>query len=94
METSIDHVGLRELTKHTSSVINRVKEGHEIILTEHGVPVARIAPIKSLAAERLAEAIAKGLATPAENTGPRFQPNPTVVPQGGLVSDLVKDQRA
>ncbi len=71
-----------------------VKEGHEVIVTEHGRPIARIVPIQSRAAERLAEAIAGGWAVPAQRVGPRSRPNPTVKPRGGLVSDLVKEQRA
>lgn len=70
------------------------KDGHEIIVTEHGRPIARIVPIQSRAAERLAEAIEKGWATPAQRTGPRSRPNPTIKPRGGMVSDLIKEQRA
>jgi prevent-host-death family protein len=73
--------------------MSKVKGGHEVIITEHGRPIARIVPIQSRASERLAEAIAKGWASPARRTGPRSQPNPTIRPQGGLVSDLVKEQR-
>lgn len=74
--------------------MGKVKAGHEVIVTEHGRPIARIVPIQSRAAERLAEAVARGWATPAQRTGPRTQPNPTIRPRGGLVSDLVKEQRA
>ncbi len=74
--------------------MGKVKAGHEVIVTEHGRPIARIVPIRSRAAERLAEAIGRGWATPAQRTGPRSRPNPTIKPQGGLVSDLAKDQRA
>jgi prevent-host-death family protein len=94
MDAAIEHVGLRDLTNRTSSIMGRVKEGHAVIVTEHGRPIARIVPIQSRAAERLADAIARGWVTPAQRVGPRSRPDPTVKPVDGLVSDLVKEQRA
>jgi prevent-host-death family protein len=93
VDVPVEHVGLRELTNHTSGVLSKVKEGREVIVTEHGRPIARIVPIQSRAAARLAEAVARGWATPARRTGPRSRPNPTIEPRGGLVSDLIEEQR-
>jgi prevent-host-death family protein len=38
-------VGLREAKENLSRLVNEVKKGAEIILTERGKPVARLAPI-------------------------------------------------
>lgn len=57
-------VGVRELRQSASKILDQVKEGATIEITEHGVPVARLVPItKSLFEEYLAA----GLIIPAEN---------------------------
>lgn len=38
-------VGLREAKANLSRLVNEVKKGTEIILTERGKPVARLAPV-------------------------------------------------
>ena len=37
-------VGIRVLRDNLSRYISRVREGEEVIVTDHGKPVARIAP--------------------------------------------------
>jgi len=38
-------VGIRVLRDNLSRYISRVREGEEVIVTDHGKPVARIAPL-------------------------------------------------
>ena len=38
-------VGVRELRNHTTVVIDAVERGEDVVLTRHGVPIARIMPI-------------------------------------------------
>lgn len=57
-------VGVRELRDHLSAWLERVKAGEEIVITERGRPVARIA--RTTGRERLDELIALGLVTPAQ----------------------------
>jgi len=38
-------VGMREAKENLSRLVNEVKKGTEIILTERGKPVARLAPV-------------------------------------------------
>ena len=64
-------VGVRELRQNASKVLDQVKDGAIIEITEHGVPVARISPItKSL----YDEYIESGLIKPARN--PDWRPHP------------------
>ena len=47
-------VGVRELRQSASKLLDQIKEGATIEITEHGVPVARLVPItKSLYEEYL-----------------------------------------
>ena len=63
-------VGVRELRQSASKVLDAVKAGAIIEITEHGVPVARLAPITSSLYE---EYIESGLIKPAEN--PDWRPH-------------------
>ena len=40
-----ESVSLYEAKTHLSSLVDRVAEGEEIIITKHGVPYAQLAPI-------------------------------------------------
>ncbi|CAN2168658.1 Phd Antitoxin of toxin-antitoxin stability system [Candidatus Nanopelagicaceae bacterium] len=84
-------VGVRELRQQASRVLDLVKKGEVIVVTEHGKPIAEIVPIKKTKLERLIE---QGAVTPAKkpfdadlwnNTdGPRY-------PNG--VEEFLKERR-
>ena len=61
--------GVRELRQSASKILDQVKDGVTIEITEHGVPVARLVPITKSLYE---EYIAAGLIIPAENPNWRF----------------------
>ncbi|MBS4008865.1 MAG: type II toxin-antitoxin system prevent-host-death family antitoxin [Clostridium sp.] len=65
-------VGMREAKENFSRLVNEVKKGTEIILTERGKPVARLAPIneESLSlASRLSKLEHAGMLEPANRAG-------------------------
>jgi len=66
-----------------------VKEGEEVVVTDHGKPVARLVPIDR-GTDRLAELVAAGLARPPLR--PRT-PLPPPIEASGSVSDFVAEQR-
>lgn len=69
-------LGIRELRDGLSRHIAAVREGEEIIVTDHGKPVARITPYRASRTEEvLNELTAQGLATPPR-TKERWIPNP------------------
>ncbi|MBL7493467.1 type II toxin-antitoxin system prevent-host-death family antitoxin [Frankia sp. AgB1.9] len=41
----MERVGVRELNQHTSQVIDRVRRGETIEVTDRGRPVARLVPV-------------------------------------------------
>ncbi len=63
-------VGVRELRQSASQILDQVKEGISVEITEHGVPVARLIPITKSLYE---EYIAAGLIIPAENPITQFK---------------------
>lgn len=58
-------VGVRELRQSASRLLDQVKDGVVIEITEHGVPIARLVPITKSLYEEYIEA---GLIIPAENS--------------------------
>lgn len=59
----MERVGIRDLNQRTSQVIERVRRGETLEVTDHGRPVARLVPVEGglPLLERLA---AEGRATP------------------------------
>lgn len=81
--------GVRELRDHLSRYLKAVRDGREVIVTDHGKAVARLVPLDQR--RTLDRLIAEGLVTPALSTKrPRTARRITAT---GIVSDLVADQR-
>ena len=83
-------VGIRELKIKLSHYIDHVCAGMEIIVTEHGKPVARLTALTE-ADNRLARLIASGAVRPAvkpKNPRPRGRFTAT-----GSVSEIVISER-
>ena len=83
-------VGVRELKNNLSRYLERVRAGEQIVVTEHGRPVARLAPMDA-GTDRLAELVAAGVVQPPKDTT-RHRPARRVHAQA-TVSDLVREQR-
>lgn len=56
-------IGIRELNQQTSQVVDRVRAGETMEITERGVPVAEIGPVRG-ARSTLARLVAQGRLTP------------------------------
>ncbi len=88
--TSQVEVGVRDLKNNLSRYLDRVRDGEEVIVTDRGRPIARLAALDH-PTDRLNELIAAGLIRPAKRRG-RRAPTRRVRPKGS-VSDLVAEQR-
>ncbi len=81
-------VGVRELRNNLSRYLERVRDGEEVVVTEHGRAIARLLPLNG---ERVIDRLVReGKVTPAAS--PR-RPLPKPVKAKGPVSDLVAEQR-
>jgi prevent-host-death family protein len=64
-------VTVSELNQQTARVLERVKAGESIVITEYGRAIARLIPDAPTTGVPLLDAlIAQGRATPAANPGP------------------------
>lgn len=88
LEMIVMDVGVRDLRDGLSRHLAAVREGRVITVTDHGRPVARIAPVD--VPTKLEQLIADGIVTPAT---PRSRPLPLPLETHGKVSDLIDEQR-
>ena len=58
-----EQVGVREVRDHFSEYVARAKAGREVVITEHGRPIARLVPLAGRS--RLDELIEARIVTPA-----------------------------
>ena len=88
---AMQSVGVRELRQNASKVLDAVKAGAIIEITEHGVPVARLAPIKRSLYD---EYIESGLIKPAENPDWRPTKNPVKITGSKTSTEVLMEMRA
>jgi prevent-host-death family protein len=88
-EATADRVGVRELKDQLSRYLALVRSGAEVIVTDHGRPIARLIPVGERAAV-IDELVARGEMSAPRRVG-RSHPEP--ISSRGSVSDLVAQQR-
>jgi prevent-host-death family protein len=60
-------VSAAEANRHFSRLLRGVREGHSYVVTAHGRPIARLAPIDETADDRLREAAKRELLARLKN---------------------------
>ena len=87
--TSRTEVGVRDLKNNLSRYLARVRNGEEVLVTDHGRPVARLSPVEA-STSGLDALIEAGLAQPPTSDRRAL---PKLIHATGTVSDLVAEQR-
>jgi prevent-host-death family protein len=79
-------VTVSELNRQTAKVLERVKAGESVEISEYGTPVARLLPASPVTGSPLLDRlIAQGRAIPAANPGP-IPPTPPRAPGENEIS--------
>jgi prevent-host-death family protein len=84
-------VGVRVLRQEASTLLDRVKAGETIEITEHGKPVALLSPIPPSIAETW---IARKLITPAKSPGTLSSLKPIKSDLGPSIKEALDYTRA
>jgi prevent-host-death family protein len=86
-------VGARELKVRLGTYLRRVRQGHRLVVTDRGQPVAELRPIGGEAGvdSLLAELEAKGVLT--RPTRKRLTPFQPIKRRGKPLSDAVREDR-
>jgi prevent-host-death family protein len=86
----MESVTVSELNRQTAKVLERVKAGESLEISEYGRPVARLTPASSATGSPLLDRlIAQGKAIPATNPGP-IPPTPAGDGDGALSAALAQ----
>lgn len=88
--TGRSEVGIRELKNALSKYLDRVRAGEEVIVTDRGRPIARLASVDA-SEDQLAELVAAGVVRPPAGSE-RHLPERRLAARGS-VSELVAEQR-
>lgn len=83
-------VGVRELRAHLSRWLEAVREGHEVVVTDRGKPVARLSRISD--EDWLDRMVAAGIVTRAKEPKTPIRLD-ELVPVEGSLADIVIEQR-
>lgn len=89
-KTQSTSVGVRELRQSASQILDQVKDGVTIEITEHGVPVARIVPITRSLYEEYLE---NGRVIPARNPDRIFTMPKGKMTKGKQLSEILIEER-
>jgi prevent-host-death family protein len=86
----VESVGVRELRQSASQLLDQVKDGASIEITEHGVPIARLIPIKQSLYEEYLES---GRIIAARNPHRVFTMPSGKIAKGKQLSELIIEER-
>lgn len=95
----MDSVTVSELNRQTARVLDRIKAGESLEISEYGRPVARLMPAApTTGAPLLDRLIAQGRAVPAANPGPIPPTPPRDAPEAdvslsGTLAEMRDDER-
>jgi len=93
------NVAVRELKNHLSEYLSRASGGEEIVVTSHGKPIARLAPMRTTSEDAETNVIerleAQPWIIPAKKSGlfPVYKPVASTRAGEELMSDIVLGMR-
>jgi prevent-host-death family protein len=85
-------VGVRDLKNRLSAYLDRIKGGEEIVVTEHGRPIARLSPVGA-DVDRMTALVDAGIVRPPKTTTRRLPAERVTLTGGGSLDDDVAAQR-
>ena len=85
-------VGVRDLKNRLSAHLDRVKAGEEIVVTEHGRPIARLTPVGD-DVDRMTALVDAGIVRAPTTTTRRLPARRVRLTGSGSVDNDIADQR-
>lgn len=88
-----ENVGIREVKKSLSRYIRKVKMGETITITDRGVPVAKLSPVKDSLPKGILKMVDEGLAFWQGNKPGQFKPVRKNTLKSKNLSEIVSEDR-
>lgn len=85
-------VGVRDLKNGLSAHLDRVKAGEQIIVTEHGRPIAKLSPLGA-DVDRMTALVDAGIVRSPTTATRRLPARRVRLTGGGSIDDDIADQR-
>jgi prevent-host-death family protein len=86
-------VPVAELKARLSEYLRRVRRGDEVVITERGIPIARLSPLR--AGEGMDALVSAGLVRPpTKSLPPDFWARPRVKDEAGRLLEILLEERA
>lgn len=85
-------IGVRDLKNRLSAHLDLVKSGQEIVVTEHGRPIARLSPMGA-DADRMSDLVEAGIVQPPRSGVRRLPTERVTLTGGSSLDDDVAAQR-
>jgi prevent-host-death family protein len=92
MKEATPAVGVRDLKNRLSAHLDRVKSGEEIVVTEHGRPIATLSPVGA-DVDRMTALVDAGIVRPPKVTVRRLPAKRVKLTGRGSIDDDVAAQR-
>lgn len=92
VDTRADHLGVRELRGDLAGAVRRASAGQRTIVTQHGHPVAQLAPLDE-AAPGLDHLVAAGALVPPRRVTVWRAPEPVPIWSGTRIDRALRDIR-
>ena len=87
-----ERIGIRDLGQNVSRVMERVKKGERLVVTEHGRPIAYLSPFSE--DRTLEQMIADGDAIAPTKSFREFLKTPPIVIEGPPSEEILEELRA
>lgn len=88
----MEEVGIRRAKNSLSQYVKRVKQGETLIITERGIPVARLVPVQALPPAGVYKIIDNGLAS-WKGGKPKGMDKPPSMRGGRTLAAMVTEDR-
>lgn len=88
--------GVRHVKAHLSELLQEVRQGSEIVITDRGRPVGKLVPIQPgdlSQDERLADLVARGIIHSPRQPGSVQLPPPLVLAEEGIAQRFLREDR-
>lgn len=95
-ETAGNRRGVRHVKAHLSELLQEVRRGHEIVITDRGRPVGKLVPIQPgdlSQDEVLADLVARGIIKLPRRSGGVSLPPPIVLAEEGVAQRFLQEDR-